>query len=179
VIFGGRGAVLITLLSLVSLPPMLNAILMIGTRILFALGRDGLVWRQTSSVNRRGTPAAATLVTTAVAVALVASGTFQRLVAVASFFLAANYAACCLALVVLRWREPELARPFRAWGYPWSAAIVLLGAAAFLASALLGDTRNALLAVALLAAGLVGSRWLSRGPADAPLPARPPDRPPQ
>jgi APA family basic amino acid/polyamine antiporter len=159
-IFGERGGQLITLLSLVSLPPLVNAILMIGTRILFAMGRDGLVWRRTASVSSRGTPTVATLATTAMAVALIATGTFQKLVAVVSFFLAANYCVCCLALFVLRRREPDQPRPFQAWGYPWSAAVVLAGALAFLAGALLGDTRNALVAIGLLAAGLLVSRWL-------------------
>jgi APA family basic amino acid/polyamine antiporter len=74
-----------------------------------------------------------------VALALIATGTFQRLVAVVAFFLAANYVVCCLALIVLRRREPDRARPFRAWGYPWSAALVLAGAVAFLAGAAVGD----------------------------------------
>jgi len=155
-IMGVRGAQTITLLSLISLPPSLNAMMMIGTRILFAMGRDGLVWSRTASVNPRGTPGVATLVTTAVAIALIASGTFQRLVAMASFFLAANYSVCCVALVVLRRREPGLARPFRAWGYPWSAGIVLVGAAVFLIGVLAGDTANGVAALALLAAGLIG-----------------------
>jgi APA family basic amino acid/polyamine antiporter len=94
-------------------------------------------------------------VTTAVAVALIATGTFQKLVAVASFFLAANYCVCCLALIVLRRREPALARPFRAWGYPWSAWLVLAGAAAFLIGTLAGDTPTAGVALALLVAGLL------------------------
>jgi APA family basic amino acid/polyamine antiporter len=162
VIFGGHGAQIITLLSLVSLPPLVNAIMMIGTRILFAMGRDGLLWAGTAAVNERGTPVMATLVTTAVAVVLIGSGTFQKLVAVASFFLAANYCVCCLALILLRRREPTLERPFRAWGYPWSAGIVLAGAAAFLMGVLLGDTRTALVATGLLAAGLLGKRWMSR-----------------
>jgi len=162
VIFGGRGAQIITLLSLVSLPPLVNAIMMIGTRILFAMGRDRLLWPGTAVVNERGTPVMATLVTTAVAVVLIWSGTFQRLVAVASFFLAANYCVSCLALVMLRRREPLWERPFRAWGYPWSAGIVLAGAAAFLIGVFLGDTRTALVATGLLAAGLVGKGWVSR-----------------
>jgi amino acid transporter len=162
VIFGGRGAQLITLLSLVSLPPLVNAVMMIGTRILFAMGRDRLLWRGTAEVNERGAPVVATAITTAVAVALIASGTFQTLVAVASFFLAVNYCVCCLALITLRQREPLMERPFRAWGYPWSVGIVLAGAAAFLIGVLLGDTRTALIAIGLLAAGLLGKRWLSR-----------------
>ena len=154
-LLGGRGREIITILSIVSLPPMLNAILMIGTRILFAMGRDGLLWRRAASVTARGTPAAAMLATTAVALALIATGTFQRLVAVVAFFLAANYVVCCLALVVLRRREPDRARPFRAWGYPWSAALVLAGAVAFLAGATAGDTINAAGALALLALGFL------------------------
>ena len=92
---------------------------------------------------------------------LIATGTFQRLVAVASFFLALNYFVCCLALIVLRRREPDAARPFRAWGYPWSAGIVVAGAAAFVVAALVADTPNALVALALLAVG-VGGRMVSR-----------------
>jgi APA family basic amino acid/polyamine antiporter len=154
-LLGGRGRAIITVLSIVSLPPMLNAILMIGTRILFAIGRDGLLWRRAASVTARGTPASAMLATTAVALALIATGTFQRLVAIVAFFLAANYVVCCLALVVLRRREPDRARPFRAWGYPWSAALVLAGAAAFLVGAAVGDPVNAAGALALLALGFV------------------------
>jgi len=155
VLLGRRGREIITILSIVSLPPMLNAILMIGTRILFAMGRDRLLWRRAASVTARGTPAAAMLATTLVAFALVATGTFQRLVAMVAFYLAANYLVCCLALIVLRWREPDRARPFRAWGYPWSAAVVLAGAAAFLFGVAAGDAINAAGAVALLGLGFL------------------------
>ena len=162
IILGSRGARAITLLSLISLPPLLNAIMMIGTRILFAMGRDRLLWSRTAIVNAGGTPGVATLVTTAVAIVLIVTGTFQRLVAMASFFLAANYSVCCLALVVLRRREPGLARPFRAWGYPWSVGIVLAGAAVFLTGFLVEDTANGAAALALLAVGLIGRRAFAR-----------------
>ena len=155
ILLGGRGRPIITILSIVSLPPMLNAILMIGARILFAMGRHGLLWRRAAAVTTRGTPAAAMLATTVVALTLVASGTFQRLVAVVAFFLAANYVVCCLALFVLRRREPDLPRPFRAWGYPWSAAVVLVGAAVFLVGAAAGDPIDAAGALALLVLGLL------------------------
>jgi APA family basic amino acid/polyamine antiporter len=156
VIAGDRGRQIITVLSVISLPPLLNAIMMIGTRILFAMGRDGFLPRQAARVNAGGTPTTAMVVTTAIALVLIATGTFQRLVAVASFFLAVNYLVCCLALVMLRRREPATPRPFRAWGYPWSAAIVLAGAAAFLVGAVVADTANAAIAIALLLAGLAG-----------------------
>jgi APA family basic amino acid/polyamine antiporter len=158
VIFGARGGWLITLLSLISLPPLINAILMVGTRVLFALSRDVPRWSRAAAVNQGGTPSTALFLTAAGGALLAASGTFEKLVAVASFFLAANYFVCCLALVVLRRREPELPRPFRAWGYPWTVAVLVAGALSFLLGVMVGDTRTSLLAVALLAAGL-GLRW--------------------
>jgi APA family basic amino acid/polyamine antiporter len=161
-VLGGRGRQIITVLSVISLAPLLNAILMIGTRILYAMARDGMLPASGAVVNARGTPTVATLVTTAVAAGLIATGTFQRLVAVASFFLAVYYFVCCLALIALRRREPGTPRPFRAWGYPWSAGLVAIGAAAFLGGALVADTTNALLAVALLAAGLIGRTAFGR-----------------
>ena len=159
VIVGARGAQVITVLSLISLVPLLNAIMMVGTRILFALGRDRLFWSRTAAVNAGGTPGVATLVTTIVGIVFIATMTFERLIALASFFLAVNYAVCCLALVALRRREPATVRPFRAWGYPWSAAIVVAGALVFLVIALVGDTTSTLVAVGLLAVGLVGHAW--------------------
>ena len=159
VIVGARGAQVITVLSLISLVPLLNAIMMVGTRILFALGRDRLFWSRTAAVNAGGTPGVATLVTTIVGIVFIATMTFERLIALASFFLAVNYAVCCLALVALRRREPATVRPFRAWGYPWSAAIVVAGALVFLVIALFGDPTSTLVAVGLLAVGLAGHAW--------------------
>ena len=130
VLIGERGGRLITVPSIVSLPPLLNAIMMIGTRSLLATGRDRLIWGRTASVNAGGTPGTAMLVTTAVA----------------------------LALIDLRRREPDTPRPFCAWLYPWSVIVVLAGAVAFLVGFILGDTSNSLAALGLLAAGVVGRR---------------------
>jgi len=161
VIAGIRGRDLITILSVISLVPVLNAVMMIGTRIVFAMGRDRLFWSRTSTVNVGGTPGSATLLTTAIAVGLIATGTFQRLAAMTSFFLAANYCLCCLALIALRYREPEAWRPYRAWAYPWSAWIVAAGAVIFLVATLIGDTFNGVAAIGLCAFGLIGRAVLT------------------
>ena len=167
-IAGAHGGDLITILSVVSLVPLLNAVMMMGTRVIFAMGRDRLFWLRTSTVNAGGTPAAATLLTTATAVGLIVSGTFQRLVAMTSFFLAANYCLACLALIVLRRREPQLRRPYHAWGYPWSVWVVIIGGMIFLIAMLVGDPFNGLAALALLGVGLIGRVAFARG--DVPPP---------
>ena len=151
-----NGRNLITILSVISLVPLLNAVVMMGTRGVFAMGRDRLFWSHTSRVNAGGTPDVAMFFTTAIALTLIASGTFQRLVAMTSFFLMANYSVCCLAVIVLRRREPDLRRPYRAWGYPWSAWTVVIGGVVFLVAMLVGDSFNGLAALGLLAVGMIG-----------------------
>jgi APA family basic amino acid/polyamine antiporter len=167
-VFGPGGGRFITWLSLLSLLPLLNAILMIATRILFAMSRDLPRWSRASEVSEAGTPEVSLLLTAAGAALLASSGTFEKLVAIASFFLALNYFICCLALIVLRRREPDLPRPFRAWAYPWSAIVVAAGAGIFVAGAVYGDTRNSLYALALAACGLPLRSWSAR-------PAQPPE----
>ena len=161
-IAGSHGRNVITLLSILSLVPLLNAIMMMGTRIIFAMGRDQLFWARASMVNARGTPDTATLLTAAIAVVLIATGTFQRLIAMTSFLLAANYSICFIALLVLRRREPDLPRPYHAWGYPWTVWLVTAGSVMFLVGVLAGDIFNGLAALVLLTVGLFGRALLAR-----------------
>src|ERR1044071_5883356 len=130
---------------------------MIGSRIMFALGRDRLLWSRTAAVNAGGTPGVAMLVTTIVAIGLIVTGTFERLVAIVAFSLLLNYAICTLALIALRRREPAAARPFRAWGYPVTAVVFVAGTLGSLGLALVGDTSSALAALGLLVARVIRS----------------------
>jgi len=156
IIAGAHGRGLITILSVISLVPVLNAVIMMGTRVVFAMGRDRLFWSRASAVNAGGTPVIALFLTAAISFGLIATGTFQRLIAITSFFLMANYSLCCLALIVLRRREPDLRRPYRTWGYPWSVWMVGIGGMIFLVAMLIGDSFNGLAALGLLAVGLIG-----------------------
>src|SRR6266545_8375998 len=162
IISGAHGRDLITILSVISLVPLLNAVMMMGTRVVFAMGRDRLFWPRASTVNAGGTPGTAMFLTAAISLGLIATGTFQRLIAMTSFFLMANYSVCCLALIVLRRREPDLRRPYRAWGYPWSVWMIVIGGVIFLVVMLIGDSFNGLAALGLLAVGLVGRAALTR-----------------
>jgi APA family basic amino acid/polyamine antiporter len=151
VVFGSRAARLITLLSIVSLAGIINPLMMIATRVLFAIARDRRASSALTAVSRRGTPEAALAAITVAALALVATGTFDRLFAMVAVFVTGNYVAAMLSLIALRRREPEAPRPFRAWGYPWTVWIVLAVSAAFLAGAVAGDPWNSAAAAVLLA----------------------------
>jgi APA family basic amino acid/polyamine antiporter len=130
-----------------------------ATRVIFALGgAQGL--QATQAVNPGGTPTVALALSTAVTIAFAATGAFERVIAVAAFFFVAIYTASFSAVFRLRRKEPATPRPYRAWGYPYSTAIALLGSIAFLIGAVLADPRHSLIAVGLLLLSYPVFRWM-------------------
>lgn len=150
---GSYGDTVVRSMMILSMLAGINAYHLMATRVLFGLSRDGLFPLAAVRVNRGGTPSAALWASAGVAVLFIVwSATFQRLIAVMSFFFVANYSMSFTSLFVLRWREPITSRPFRAWGHPWTTGLALLGSLAFLVGAVAGDTENSLWALACLAA---------------------------
>jgi basic amino acid/polyamine antiporter, APA family len=153
VIFGRYGGTIFLTLTILSMLSAINAYHLMSTRVLFAISRDGLFTKRASAVNKGGTPTVALFMSAAVAVLFIVFGqTFEKVITVLAFFFVANYALSFLSVFVLRRREPDKARPYRAWGYPLTTALALLGSIAFLIGAIASDTWNSVYALLLLAA---------------------------
>ena len=130
----------------------INAYHLMATRVLFAISRDGLFAKRAAEVNKGGTPAVALFTSAAVALLFIVFGqTFDQVITVLAFFFVTNYTLSFVSVFVLRRREPEKERPYRAWGYPWTTALVLIGSVLFLVGAIKSDTRNSVYALILLA----------------------------
>jgi APA family basic amino acid/polyamine antiporter len=171
-VLGPAGDTVVRVILVVGLLSAVNALILMAPRVLYAMSRDGLFWRRAGDVNRGGTPAPALAASTVVALAFLATGTFNRIIAVLAFFFVANYVLAFVSVFVLRRREPETPRPYRAFGYPWTTALALLGSLAFLAGAVAGDTRTSVYALAVLAASvpayLLVARLMGPDPEDRP-----------
>jgi APA family basic amino acid/polyamine antiporter len=152
-IFGAHGDSTIRVLAILSLLSTINAYTLTAPRILYAMSCDELFARRAARVNRGGTPTVTLLISTIVAVLFIFRS-FEQVLAALAFFFVANYSMAYISLIVLRWREPDLPRPYRAWGYPWTTLIVLLGSIAFLTGAVISDKQNSLWALAILAASV-------------------------
>jgi len=163
VIFGPSGATVIGVLAIVSLLASVNGNTMTAPRVVYAMSRDALFWRAASRVNRGGTPTVSLALSTAAAVLLIVfGGAIQRALAALAFFFVTNLALVFVSVFVLRWREPDVERPYRAWGYPLTTALALACSVAFLAGAVWGDTANSLFALGLIALSLpayLALRW--------------------
>jgi len=152
VLFGAHGDAIIRVIVVVSVLGTCNALVLMTARLLLAMGRDGLFARQAVRVNAGGTPTVALLLSTIVTAAFIASGTFNAVLGVVSLLMAINYLLVYLSMIVLRRREPDAPRPYRAWGYPWTAAAAILIGVVFVIGVALNDRRNSAIALVLLAA---------------------------
>jgi len=155
VIFGRYGDTVFRSLTIVSMLSAINAYHLMSTRVLFAISRDGLFAKQAATVNKGGTPTVALVMSVTVAVLFIIFGeTFEKVISALSFFFVANYTLSFVSVFVLRRREPEKERPYRAWGYPWTTALVLIGSVLFLIGAIAadiaGNTRYSIYALILL-----------------------------
>jgi APA family basic amino acid/polyamine antiporter len=149
-VFGTSGDRIVSAVMALSLLGGVSALIMLTSRVPFALAEDGLLPRAVSRVNRGGTPDVSLIGTAIVVLLLIATGTFSSVLALAAFFFVMQYAVSFTSLFVLRRREPDLARPYRAIGYPVIPAVVLLGALAFIVGSFFGDRENTLKSLAVL-----------------------------
>ncbi|HXQ32201.1 MAG TPA: amino acid permease [Steroidobacteraceae bacterium] len=156
------GAVLVTLIALVTVLSLINANLLITPRILFAIGRAGFFTQKATLVSASGTPRVALGVTSAVAALLILSGSFEQLIALAAVLFLLNYLSAYAAVFVLRRRQPTAPRSYRAFGFPITTAVVLVGSVLFLISAIIDDPRSGLTAAVLIGACGPVYSWLAR-----------------
>jgi basic amino acid/polyamine antiporter, APA family len=152
VLFGAHGDQIIRVIVIVSVLGTSNALMLVTARVLLAMGRDGLFARQATRVNAGGTPTVALALSTIVAGAFLASGTFNAVLGVVSLLMAVNYLLVYASLIVLRRREPLTPRPYRAWGYPWTTGAATLIGVVFVLGVALSDPHHAAIAFVLLLA---------------------------
>jgi APA family basic amino acid/polyamine antiporter len=153
VLFGAYGDTIFRILTIVSMLSGINALHLMATRVIFGMSRDGLFTTRAAVVNDGGTPSVSLWLSALVALLFIIFGqTAGWVITIVSFFFVANYILSFISLFVLRRREPEAPRPYRAWGYPWTTGVALVGSVLFLAGAVVSDPRNSGFALLLLAA---------------------------
>ena len=151
-IFGPYGDTIFRCLTIVSMLSGINALHLMATRVIFGMSRDGLFTTKAAVVNDGGTPSVSLWLSALVAVLFIVFGqTFGKVITIVAFFFVANYILSFISLFVLRRREPDTPRPYRAWGHPWTTGLALAGSLLFLAGAIASDTENSLYALLLLA----------------------------
>ena len=156
-IIGGQA---LTLAAVISTLAALNGSILSGARIFFAMSRDGLLFRGLSSVHPiHRTPVRALVFQCLFATALILllghdKAAFERMLDYALFGTWGFYGLTSLAVIVLRYRHPDLPRPYLTVGYPWVPLIFSGVALLFCISIAARRPTESLMGMLLLLAGL-------------------------
>jgi len=134
----------------------LNGTIMSGARVPFAAARDRLFFRQFARISPRfQSPSTSLGVQGGLAtVLLLFLSRFQQHFELAVFAEWLFYMLTATTVFVYRRKRPELARPYRVWGYPVLPAVFIVSAAAVLVSSYLDNLKGSLLGTALILLGL-------------------------
>jgi APA family basic amino acid/polyamine antiporter len=128
------------LVSIVSIAASISAMVFAGPRVYYAMARDGLFFKGAARVHPRYHTPAASIVAQAVwSGLLVLSGGAQALTTYTGFSVVLFAGIAVMSLFVLRRREPNAPRPFKAWGYPIAPGIFTIASLSIVMNALWSD----------------------------------------
>jgi APA family basic amino acid/polyamine antiporter len=139
-LLGTRAGDIMGIVSIVSIAASISAMTFAGPRVYYAMARDGLFFAPAARVHPRfKTPAVAIVAQAIWAGLLVLSGSARTLTTYTGFAVVLFAGVAVSALFVLRAREPNAPRPFRAWGYPLAPAIFTAASGLIVINALYTD----------------------------------------
>jgi APA family basic amino acid/polyamine antiporter len=164
VFFGEAGGAIAAALILASIVSCLNATILVGPRIAYAMAIDGLFFGGVDRVHvAYQTPHVAIAVQGLTAVALVVVlQSFPSVLDYTTFAIVLATMADTTALYALRWRQPARPRPYRAWGYPLVPALYLAANALIALAMVRGRPLECAVALAVTASGLPFYIWFAR-----------------
>ena len=154
---------LLGVLGIISMAASISAMVLAGPRVYFAMARDGLFPVSVQRLHPRFHAPTVAIVAQAVwSIVLVSSGQLAQLVEYTGFAIVLFGAVAVGALFVLRWKEPDAPRPFKAWGYPIAPAIFVGASIIILANDLWRRAETSFTGLAVIAAGIPLYFWMKR-----------------
>jgi APA family basic amino acid/polyamine antiporter len=152
---GPTGATFMTVAILCSIFGAISANVLAGPRVLFAMARDGRLWRWLAAVHPAyETPANAIWALAAWASILTLTGGFEHLITMAMFANWLFFTMVVFSVVVLRRKRPDLERPYRVTAYPLPVIVFVVVSAFFVVNTLVEEPRSSLMGLGLVVAGV-------------------------
>ncbi len=154
-IFGERGAGAVSVAAMISIFAALNGSILTGSRVPYAMARDGLFFRAVGTVHpKHHTPAVSIIAVSAWGAVLLLSGQYDNLYRLVIFSSWILYGLATAAVIVLRKKRPDLERPYRVVGYPWVPLLFVAVAGMLLVSTFLKSPRESVMGLLLIVAGI-------------------------
>jgi basic amino acid/polyamine antiporter, APA family len=179
-IFGPPGAMIMAVAIIISTFGCNNGLILAGARVSYAMARDGLFFKSTGTLNKKGVPGSALMyqgvwITILIllrtrhvdAAGVVTYGNlYSDLLNYVVFAALLFYVLTIIGVFVLRAKRPDAERPYRAFGYPFIPALYILAAVAIMLVLLLYQTQTSGKGLEIVLIGvpvyLVWSWWSRR-----------------
>jgi basic amino acid/polyamine antiporter, APA family len=154
-IFHAPGAAAVSIAAMISIFAALNGSILSGARVPYAAARDGYFFSAVARVHPdHHTPGVSIIVLNLWACLLVLSGKYDDLFNLVIFASWILYGMTAAAVLVLRHKQPDLVRPYRALGYPVIPLLFVAGALILLITTFLERQRESLIGLGLMALGI-------------------------
>lgn len=153
-IFGGSAAFIMAALIMVSTFGCNNGLVLAGARLFYAMSRDGLFFKKAQNLNHRQVPAFALWLQCIWASVLCLSGKYGDLLTYSTFASLLFYMLTIAGIFILRKKEPDTPRPYKAWGYPIIPLLYIIIVLAICIDLLYVDTKNTGLGLLIVSLGI-------------------------
>jgi basic amino acid/polyamine antiporter, APA family len=117
-IFGSSGTIIIAIMIMISTFGCNNGLILAGARVYYTMANDNLFFKQAGSLNKNAVPEWALWIQCAMASALCLSGRYGDLLDMVSFIVVIFYILTIVGIFILRKKQPDTERPYKAFGYP-------------------------------------------------------------
>lgn len=154
VIFGDVGIFIMAGLIMISTFGCNNGLILAGSRLFFAMSKDGLFFKSAGKLNKNGVPGIALWIQCLWASALCLSGKYGDLLVYSTFASLLFYILTIFGLFILRKKEPNTERPYKAFGYPIIPALYIIITLGICIDLLIYDFRNAGMGLLIVLLGI-------------------------
>ncbi|MFM2176338.1 MAG: hypothetical protein RL015_436 [Verrucomicrobiota bacterium] len=159
-IFGNEGGRIMSGLICLGLVSSISAMTWVGPRVTMALGQDVRILAPFAAVTSGGVPLAALLAQLAIVIVLILTATFEKVLSYVQFSIQLCSCLTVIGLIVLRRTEPDLPRPVRCWGYPFTPLIFITISGWMMTYQLLQQPRESLAGLGTILIGAL-LYWIS------------------
>jgi len=163
-VFGPKGAVIMAIAIIISTFGCNNGLILAGSRVAYAMANDGLFFRATGKLNDKGVPGSALVYQGVWIIVLILLRTrkpdgtygnlYSNLLDYVVFAALLFYVLTIVGIFVLRFRRPELERPYKAFGYPFLPLLYIVAAGGIMGVLLLYETQTAGMGMMIVLLGL-------------------------
>jgi APA family basic amino acid/polyamine antiporter len=153
-IFGSIGSFIMAGLILISTFGCNNGLILAGSRLFHTMAKDGLFFKKAKKINKNDVPGYALWIQCIWASVLCLSGKYSDLLVYSTFAALLFYILTILGIFILRKKEPNTERPYKAWGYPIVPTLYILITFAICVDLLIYDTKNAGIGLLIVFLGL-------------------------